>query len=140
MDEGYWMYCEDSDWGLRFRRAGWGLFYVPASHLLHHHGASSRKTRAEMIAAYNLAAARYFRLHAGPLEGLLARWLGIWGTSLRLLGSTLGAIVTLGLWEPLTRRVKLFSKALALQVRWRERWLQPACVPTPEAPGLEMPG
>lgn len=129
MDEAYWMYCEDSDWCLRFRRAGWELYYLPQATMLHHHGASSRHVRAEMIASYNLAAARYFRLHEGPLEGLLARWLGVWGTSLRFIGAMLGAIVTVGLYLPLTSRAKLFAKALVLQAKWRKRWLQPPCVP-----------
>lgn len=129
MDEAYWMYCEDSDWCLRFRRAGWTLHYLPQATMLHHHGASSKHVRAEMIASYNLAAARYFRLHEGPLEGLLARWAGVWGTTLRFLGSMVGAIVTVGLYAPLTSRAKLFAKALVLQGKWRARWLQRACVP-----------
>jgi len=129
MDEAYWMYCEDSDWCLRFRRAGWELHYVPQARMMHHHGASSKNTRGEMIASYNLAAARYFRLHQGPLEGLLARWLGLLGTSLRLVGSMLGAILTAGQYAPLTNRARLFARALVLQAKWRMRWLQPQCVP-----------
>lgn len=129
MDEAYWMYCEDSDWCLRFRRAGWTLHYLPHATMLHHHGASSKHVRAEMIASYNLAAARYFRLHEGPLEGLLARWLGVSGTSLRFLGAMLGAIVTVGLYAPLTSRAKLFTRALVLQAKWRGRWLRGECVP-----------
>ncbi|MBU0610495.1 MAG: glycosyltransferase family 2 protein, partial [Armatimonadetes bacterium] len=100
MDEGYWMYCEDSDWELRFRRAGWKLRYVPDATMLHHHGASSRQCRAEMIASYNRAAARYFRLHEGALAGATARVLGVAGTSLRLFGAALASIVTLGLVRP----------------------------------------
>ena len=129
MDEGYWMYCEDSDWCLRFRKAGWELCYVPEARMLHHHGASSKKTRAEMIASYNLAAARYFRLHEGALEGLLARGLGLIGTSLRLIGAMAGTILTVALYQPLRSRAKLFAKALVLQVEWRERWRRGACVP-----------
>lgn len=129
MDEGYWMYCEDSDWCLRFRQAGWELHYVPAARMLHHHGASSRKTRGEMIASYNLAAARYFRLHHGPLEGLMARWLGVLGTALRLSGALLGSMVTVGQVKALTSRAQLFARALACQARWRQRWLQPPSVP-----------
>ncbi len=117
MDEGYWMYCEDSDWALRFRRAGWGLYYVPEAIMLHHHGASSRQCRAEMIASYNRAAARYFRLHEGALAGGAARVLGLAGTSLRLCGALLGSVLTLGLARPLVQRTTLFARALDLQVR-----------------------
>jgi N-acetylglucosaminyl-diphospho-decaprenol L-rhamnosyltransferase len=119
MDEGYWMYCEDSDWALRFRRAGWKLHFVPEAAMLHHHGASSRQSRAEMIATYNRAAARYFRLHEGALAGALARVLGLTGTALRLFGATLASILTLGLVRPLVKKAALFLRALDLQVRRR---------------------
>lgn len=122
LDEGYFMYCEDSDWCLRLRRGGWKLAYVPGATMLHHHGASSRQVRGEMIASYNLAAARYFRLHEGPLEGLVARGLGLLGTSLRFVGAMLGTVVTLALYEPLRGRAKLFWRALVLQKEWGERW------------------
>lgn len=128
LDEGYFMYCEDSDWCLRLRRGGWKLAYVPGARMMHHHGASSRQARAEMIASYNLAAARYFRLHEGPLEGMMARVLGLLGTSLRFLGAMLGTILTLALCEPLSRRAKLFWKALVLQKEWGDRWRRGACV------------
>lgn len=117
LDEGYFMYCEDSDWCLRFRRAGWRLFYVPAAEMLHHHGASSRQARAEMIAAYNLAAARYFRRHGGSWQGLVARAAGLTGSSLRLLGAVLLTLVTLGLHADLRRQTGLFARALGLQLR-----------------------
>ncbi len=117
LDEGYFMYCEDSDWCLRFRQAGWKLFYVPAAEMLHHHGASSRQARAEMIAAYNLAAARYFRRHGSSWQGLLARAAGLTGSSLRLLGAVLLTLVTLGLHPGLRRRTGLFARALGLQLR-----------------------
>lgn len=29
LDEGYFMHCEDLDWCLRFRRAGWSILFVP---------------------------------------------------------------------------------------------------------------
>ena len=30
LDEGYFMHCEDLDWCVRFRRAGWQVMFVPA--------------------------------------------------------------------------------------------------------------
>lgn len=119
LDEGYFMYCEDSDWALRFRRAGWSLYHVPAATMLHHHGASSRECRAEMIAAYKLAAGRYFRLHDGALNARLAHAIGLTGTALRLLGAALGSVLTLGLYRPLVRKTALFAKALDIQARPR---------------------
>jgi N-acetylglucosaminyl-diphospho-decaprenol L-rhamnosyltransferase len=117
LDEGYFMYCEDSDWCRRFRQAGWQLSYVPAAEMLHHHGASSRQIRGDMIAAYNLAAARYFRRHRGRLAGLAARLAGLLGMTLRLLGAGLLAGLTAGRSASLRQKARVFARAWWLQVR-----------------------
>ncbi len=114
MDEGYWMYCEDSDWCQRFQAAGWPIHYVPDAVILHVLGGSSKTARAEMIAAYNLAAARYFRRHHGALAGMLARTIGLTGSALRGLlwaGLTAG---TLGRVEHYRRQTALFVKTVRL--------------------------
>jgi GT2 family glycosyltransferase len=42
LDEGYFMHCEDLDWCVRFRRAGWKVLFVPAAKAFHKKGGSSR--------------------------------------------------------------------------------------------------
>jgi len=111
MDEGFWMYCEDSDYCKRFLNAGWELWYVPAATMLHVLGASSLQARGEMVATYNHSAARYFRLHHGRLQGVVARLLGLKGSSLRLLIWLLATLCTLGLVGRFRRQVSLFAKA-----------------------------
>lgn len=39
--EEYFLYYEDAEWGLRARRAGYGLAWAPASHVLHKEGGST---------------------------------------------------------------------------------------------------
>ncbi len=121
MDEQYWMYCEDSDWCLRFRARGWKLYYVPDATMLHVLGGSSRTTRAEMIAAYNHSAARYFYRNHGRLQGLVARLLGLTGSSLRLILWLAAACVTLGLVARFRRQVSLFAKTVLLTLLPRKR-------------------
>ncbi len=41
-DEAYFLYCEDSDWCMRFRQRGWKILFVPDAPALHHHGHCSR--------------------------------------------------------------------------------------------------
>jgi hypothetical protein len=41
LDESFWMYGEDTEWGLRMRRHGWEVWYCPQARVLHHGGASS---------------------------------------------------------------------------------------------------
>lgn len=42
MDEEYFMHCEDLDWCMRFRRAGWSLLFVPGARMVHHKGHCSK--------------------------------------------------------------------------------------------------
>jgi len=41
-DEGYFLHCEDLDWCMRFRRAGWTIVFVPSAVVVHALGVSSR--------------------------------------------------------------------------------------------------
>ena len=36
-DEGYFIYCEDVDWFLRAKAAGWEVWYVGDAVIEHHH-------------------------------------------------------------------------------------------------------
>lgn len=36
----FFMYCEDVEWSLRVRRAGWRMYYQPAARMLHRQGSS----------------------------------------------------------------------------------------------------
>jgi len=114
MDEGYWMYVEDTDYCLRFRKAGWKLYYVPQALMRHELGGSSKTARADMIAAYNHSAVRYFRLHQGRGAAWAARGLGLAGVSLRLLIWLAATLGTLGLVPRYRRQATLFLKAWAL--------------------------
>lgn len=41
-DEDYFLHCEDLDWCMRFRLAGWRVVFVPSAQVAHVGGASSR--------------------------------------------------------------------------------------------------
>lgn len=41
LDEGYFLHCEDLDWFVRFRRAGWRIYLVPSADAIHYKGACS---------------------------------------------------------------------------------------------------
>lgn len=45
LDEGYFMYCEEIDWCLRFHDAGWQVLAAPTALITHHEGRSSRQVR-----------------------------------------------------------------------------------------------
>lgn len=95
MDEGFFMYFEDGEFGRRAREAGWNIVYWPQSRVVHLRGGSSNvkkatESRKRRPAYYYAARSRYFALFYG-VAGL---WLTnvAWGIGrlISLLRETVG--------------------------------------------------
>jgi GT2 family glycosyltransferase len=80
-DEDFFLYCEDTDLGLRARWAGWTCVYVPAAVVDHHYSHSAG--RASRLKAYYVERNRLFvalknfpagRLCAVPFQTLVRYW------------------------------------------------------------------
>jgi len=77
MDEGYFLYFDETDFCLAAGRAGWELWYVPASRVMHIEGASTGLTLNEVVkprrARYWFESRhRFFLKNYGPVRTLLA--------------------------------------------------------------------
>ncbi|MBN1680604.1 MAG: glycosyltransferase family 2 protein [Anaerolineae bacterium] len=72
-DEQFFMYCEEIDWSMRIRRAGWEIYCVPAAVVIHLAGQSSQQVRAASVINLWRSRIQLFRKHASPLKLLLAR-------------------------------------------------------------------
>lgn len=75
MDERFFMYCEEIDWAMRMRRAGWKVYCVPRARIVHHVGQSTRQFREAMFVALWRSRFLLFEKHYSWLFRLLARWL-----------------------------------------------------------------
>lgn len=64
-DEGYFLYCEDTDICVRLRAAGHGVRYEPSAVARHQEGSSA--PRSELAAIHAESRARYARVHYRPL-------------------------------------------------------------------------
>lgn len=73
MDEGYFLYFEEVDYCRRARDAGWSVWYVPASRVVHLEGASTgiRDAARRRPGYWYASRRRYFAKHYG-IAGLLA--------------------------------------------------------------------
>ena len=60
-DEGYFMHCEDLDWCMRFRLAGWRVVFVPDAVVMHEKGVSSRSRPVFVEWHKHSGMARYYR-------------------------------------------------------------------------------
>lgn len=71
LDEGYFMYGEDTDWAYRIKRAGWKIMYVPHVKVRHMKRASSRQYRQQTIRYFYDAMRRFYRTH---YRSVYPRW------------------------------------------------------------------
>jgi GT2 family glycosyltransferase len=88
LDEGYFLYFEETDFTLRARRAGWSCWHVPQSRVVHLVGQSSGVTKKgqppKRVPAYWFEArSRYFilnhgRFYAAVTDALVAAALLLW--------------------------------------------------------------
>ena len=80
LDERFFMYCEDVDFCLRARQAGWKVHYHPGLRVLHHIAGSSRRSPALMVLERHRSMWRYYAKHfrRNPLKDA-AVGAGIWG-------------------------------------------------------------
>ena len=77
LDERFFMYCEEIDWCLRVKKAGWQIYCVPAAEVVHLSARSTRQFREEMFVAlwrsrYQLFAKHYGRAYRGAVRLIVA--------------------------------------------------------------------
>lgn len=108
LPEDYFFFLEETDWCFQVRRAGWRIVHLPDAHLVHIHGAATKKrvplpTRIE----YHRSLYRFFRKNRGRLQA--------------------AAVVTVRVVKLVLALV--FGAPLALVLRReRERWRERAAI------------
>ncbi|HTO68376.1 MAG TPA: glycosyltransferase family 2 protein, partial [Myxococcota bacterium] len=95
MDEGYFMYFEDADYGHAAARAGFEVWQEPAARIVHLRGQSSpvkrlHAARQRLPRYYYASRARYFRKNYGRAGWLAANLLWTAGRCVAWLRETLG--------------------------------------------------
>ncbi len=62
-DEDFPMFYNDVDFCFRLKEAGWQIYYLPESVVIHERGASTKQVRAKMIFSMHKSLYHYFRKH-----------------------------------------------------------------------------
>ncbi len=75
LDAGFYMYCEEIDWQMRMRAAGWEIYCVPAAHVTHLGGQSTGQVRAASLVDLWRSRLRLYAKHYSPAKVALARLL-----------------------------------------------------------------
>lgn len=75
MDDGYFMYYEDTDWCYRFAKAGWKMVFWPEAAILHIEGGSgsTKQQPPEMFVQQQKSLLRFFQEHHGVVAFFIAR-------------------------------------------------------------------
>jgi len=74
-DEQFYLYCEEVDWALRIRAAGWRAVCVPSAEVIHFGGQSTSLVRPQSVVNLWTARLKLYRKHYPPLKRLLAVWI-----------------------------------------------------------------
>lgn len=95
MDEGYFLYFEDTEYCLRARRAGWCIVYVPEARMIHFRGGSApvkslAKARKRLPAYYYASRARLFYQAHGRFGLIAANLLWCLGRGIAALRPLMG--------------------------------------------------
>jgi len=75
LDEGYFMYAEETDFCFRAWRLGFEVHYAPVGEIIHFGGGSSRLASRRMFLEYRRSLLRFFRKNRGVASAQVARLL-----------------------------------------------------------------
>ncbi len=70
MDEGYFMYTEETDWCAQCWKAGWEVWYTPDAQVVHYGGQSTAKQPAAKRRMVYFSKVRFFRKQRGALAAI----------------------------------------------------------------------
>ncbi len=75
LDEDFFMYGEDIDWCYRIKKAGWKIYYVPLTQIIHFKGESTKRSNIDEIRVFYDAMKIFVRKHYKEfaLLGLILR-------------------------------------------------------------------
>ena len=73
IDEGFFMFNEESDWQYRMRQAGWEVWFFPGAEVVHVGGDATRRDWGRMFTTQVRSHVRFVRKHQGPRAAAAAR-------------------------------------------------------------------
>ena len=79
LDEGYFLFLEETDWCYRMKKAGWKIYHVPRAEIYHFQGKSAEREKNRARVEYYRSRYHFFKKNRGSLQwsillmGLIAR-------------------------------------------------------------------
>ncbi len=114
MDEGFFMYSEETDLCRRARDEGWESWYTPTGSATHHGGKSTEPRAISMFIENHRSKIRYMKIHGSTGTALAAKAILLFGVFIRAV-----AWSALTLVEALVRRRRTGRSARRAVLFWR---------------------
>ena len=85
LDEGFFVYAEETDWCKRMHQAGWQVAFTPDAAVVHYGGQSSVAMKNQQFVEFTRNQMRYIIKHHGVLGGAVYRFSMLIGAILRII-------------------------------------------------------
>ncbi|MBD3287314.1 glycosyltransferase [candidate division KSB1 bacterium] len=93
-DESFFMYGEDLDWCYRIQEAGWKIYYVPDTKIIHFKGESTKKAGIDLTIEFYRAMRLFVQKHYHSRYFYLPQWFLVLGITLRAAVTLLAKFIT----------------------------------------------
>ena len=84
LDEGFFMYFEETDWCRRMKEAGGEVWYVPGPGVIHFGGGATGHYDEPRLLFYHRSLLRFFRKHHSPAAGVVLRLMLVFRSMIRI--------------------------------------------------------
>lgn len=104
LDEAYFLHCEDLDWCMRFRQAGWEILFVPNAEAVHYKGYCSRGRPSFVSYHMHKGMIRFYRKffrHQYPAPLMWAVAAAVWARFVLLAAASYASRMYAGQTSPL---------------------------------------
>ncbi len=71
-DEQFYIYCEEIDWAMRIKAAGWKVYCFPSAKVIHYGGQSTGQVKPQSLINLWTARLKLYRKHYNPVKRTLA--------------------------------------------------------------------
>jgi GT2 family glycosyltransferase len=128
LDEGYFLFLEETDWCYRMKKAGWKVYHVPQAEVVHFQGRGAEAKKREAKVEYYHSRYRFFQKNRGKLQWFLLL-IGVMAKlEIEILSLGIGCLMTLFLIRRWRKRLSIYAYLMAWHLRLcPEGWgLKPA--------------
>jgi GT2 family glycosyltransferase len=112
LDDGFFIYSEETDWCLRMHRDGWKVTFIPDGTIVHYGGQSSVAIKDRQFCEFNRSILRYMRKNFGVRGAVSYRCLMIFGACARVVGWRISNVVRPSRREYGNRMLDLWGRHL----------------------------